>query len=199
MKAALSSTADSIAAIALRLLERRGPDAVTMRAVAAAAKVTPMAIYHHFANRDALLQQITDQEFDRLHDAMQARLAKLAGSRNYRAKLTELMQGYIDYALERPHVFDFVFSRERPGARKYPEDFHARRSPTLNVLADTLADGMQAGVLAKADVWEIAMQFWALVHGYVALYRASRFELSPKAFRELCDRSIDRLFDGLCK
>jgi AcrR family transcriptional regulator len=130
---------------------------------------------------------------------MQARLAKLAGSRNYRAKLTELMQGYIDYALERPHVFDFVFSRERPGARKYPEDFQARRSPTLNVLADTLMDGMQAGALAKADVWELALQFWALVHGYVALYRAGRFELSPKAFRELCDRSIERLFDGLCK
>lgn len=38
---------------------------------------------------------------------------------------------------------------------------------------------------------------WALMHGYVALYRAGRFKLSPKQFRELCTRALDRLFDGL--
>lgn len=194
--AAAKSTADTIAAIALSLLERRGPEAVTMRAVAAAAKLTPMAIYHHFQNRDALLQQVTDQEFDRLLASMQERQSG-AIRRNHRASLSELMQGYIDYALSRPRVFDFVFSRERPGARKFPDDFHARRSPTLNVLADAVTAAMQARELRKGDEWEIALEMWALVHGYVALYRGGRFQLSEEEFRQLANRAMDRLFDGL--
>jgi len=38
---------------------------------------------------------------------------------------------------------------------------------------------------------------WALVHGYVALYRAGRFALSEKQFRELCRRAVERLINGL--
>jgi AcrR family transcriptional regulator len=197
MSVAPKSTAENIAAIALKMLEREGADAVTMRAVAAAAHITPMAIYHHFPNRDALLQHVAEQQFQRLLIFMQERQAGSAARADHRAMLSELMQGYIDYALEHPRVFDFVFSRERPEARKFPDDFHARRSPTLNVLADAVDAAIRAKALHKGDMWEIALELWALVHGYIALYRAGRFKLSPKQFRELCTRAVDRLFDGL--
>jgi AcrR family transcriptional regulator len=197
MTASPRSTAETIAANALRLLEDGGPEAVTMRAVAAAAGITPMAIYHHFPNREALLQQVTDREFERLLGFMQERQRGRAAQASHRAMLSELMQGYIDYALEHPRIFDFVFSRERPGARKFPDDFHARRSPTLNVLADAVEAAMKARELRKGDMWEIAFEIWALVHGYVSLHRAGRFKLAPKQFRELCQRAVDRLFDGL--
>jgi AcrR family transcriptional regulator len=197
MVASPKSTAETIAAIALKMLEREGADAVTMRAVAAAARITPMAIYHHFPNRDALLQQVAEQQFQRLLIFFQERQAGVAAPTDHRAALSELMQGYIDYALEHPRVFDFVFSRERPDARKFPDDFQARRSPTLNVLADAVEAAIREKALRKGDVWEIAFELWALVHGYVALYRAGRFKLSPKQFRELCARALDRLFEGL--
>ena len=34
-----------------------------MRRVAEAVGITPMAIYHHFPNRDSLLNSVTDREF----------------------------------------------------------------------------------------------------------------------------------------
>jgi len=197
MVASPKSTSETIASIALKMLESDGADSVTMRAVAAAAGITPMAIYHHFPNRDALLQQVAEQQFQRLLGFMQERQAGRAARSGHRAALSELMQGYVDYALEHPRVFDFVFSRERPDARKFPDDFHARRSPTLNVLADAVEAAIRDKALRKGDVWEIALEMWALVHGYIALYRAGRFKLSPKQFRELCTRALDRLFDGL--
>jgi hypothetical protein len=107
------------------------------------------------------------------------------------------MEGYIDYALARPRLFDYVFARPRPGARRYPADFRARKSPTLNVIADELSEGIRTGDLRKADVWEIAFGLWAHVHGYVALYRAGRIDLSEKRFREMCRRSMERLMNGL--
>jgi AcrR family transcriptional regulator len=58
--------AQSIAEVALRLLEKEGADGVSMRRVAKTVGVTPMAIYHHFPDRKALLKTITDGEFQKL-------------------------------------------------------------------------------------------------------------------------------------
>jgi AcrR family transcriptional regulator len=61
-----NNTADRIAYVALSILEKEGPEAVSMRRVAEAVGITPMAIYHHFPSREALLNTITDREFAKL-------------------------------------------------------------------------------------------------------------------------------------
>ncbi len=189
----IPNTADRIASVALAILEKEGPEAVSMRRVAEAVGITPMAIYHHFPSRESLLNTITDREFDWLLSSMQAR--PLQGTLEDR--LLAVMAVYVDYALAQPRIFDFVFSRPRPGARQFPKDFRARRSPTLNLIADLLATEMKQGSLKKEDVWEVAFALWAHVHGYIMLYRAGRVALSEKEFRKLLRRSIRRFLDGL--
>lgn len=186
-------TADRIARAALAILEKEGPEAVSMRGVAQAVGITPMAIYHHFPSREALLHTITEREFSKLLSYMQAHPPK----GGVEARLLAVMIGYVDYAFAQPRIFDFVFSRPRPGARQFPKDFRARRSPTLNPVADLLAAEMQRGILKKDDVWETAFALWAHVHGYVMLYRAGRVALSEKEFRKLVHRSIRRFLRGL--
>jgi AcrR family transcriptional regulator len=187
------ATADRIARRALDILEAEGAQAVTMRRIAAAVRITPMAIYHHFPNREALLHHMTDREFSRLLEYISAHPVR--GSAELR--LLAVLEGYVDYALARPRVFDYVFSRPRRGARRFPKDFRARRSPTLNVVADVVAAAMEHGVLKRDDVWEIAFALWAHVHGYVMLYRAGRISLPQEAFRELIRRSLRRFVHGL--
>ena len=187
------TTAEHIAQVALEILESEGAEAVSMRRVASAVGITPMAIYHHFPNREALLNFITDREFSKLLEYVLAH--PLRGDTE--SRLADLLQGYVDYALTRPRIFDYVFSRPRPGARSFPRDFQARRSPTLNPVADVVAAAMEQGDLRKDDVWEIAFALWAHVHGYVMLYRAGRISLSEKAFRELIHRSLRRFIHGL--
>jgi AcrR family transcriptional regulator len=187
------STADRIANAALAILEQDGPGAVSMRRVAHAVGITPMAIYHHFPNREALLNTITDREFAKLLSHMQAH--PLRGTLEQR--LISVMEGYVDYAFVRPRVFDFVFTRVRAGARQFPKDFRARRSPTLNPIADMLALHMQEGGLKKDDVWEVAFALWAHVHGYVMLFRGGRIGLSEREFRQLLHRSLRRFLHGL--
>jgi AcrR family transcriptional regulator len=187
------TTAEHIAQVALEILEAEGAEAVSMRRVASAVEITPMAIYHHFPNREALLNFITEREFSRLLEYIQAR--PLRG--NAEARLIGILGGYLDYALARPRVFDYVFSRPRPGARRFPKDFRERRSPTLNPVADIIVGMMEKGVLKRDDVWEIAFALWAHVHGYVMLYRAGRIGLSENEFRELIHRSLRRFIHGL--
>lgn len=188
-----ATTAERIAGEALKALEREGPDAVSMRRIAQAVGITPMAIYHHFPNRAALLNFVVDREFEKFLGYIQAR--PLRGSAE--ARLLGCMDSYISYAFDCPRIFDYVFSQPRPSARRYPDDFRARRSPTLTPIADLVAQAMESGYLKRDDVWEIALELWAHAHGYVMLYRGGRFALSETQFRALVRRSLRRLLHGL--
>ena len=189
----MKGTSERIAKTCLGIIEERGPEAVTMRGVAKVLGITPMALYHHFENREALLHFVTDREFKKLTDYMHAGRNR---SGKY-APLLHIMDYYIDYAFAHPRVFGYMFSQRRLDARQFPRDFVARRSPTMNVVADTVSAAMRLGIIRRGNVWEIALELWAHIHGYIALQQAGRFELSERQFRQLCRRSLERLIYGL--
>ena len=191
------NTAEKIASVALAILEKDGPEAVTMRRVAEAVGITPMAIYHHFPDRQALLTFITDREFDKLVDHMRSDMRALPGNATPVTRVLRVMDYYVNYSFAHPRVFDYVFSRHRDDARRFPDDFKAGRSPTINLVAETVSDAMRAGAIRKDDKWEVAMDLWALAHGYVALYRVGRFALDETGFRKLLRRAFRRFIDGL--
>lgn len=189
----VDKTSERIAAVALRVLEDEGPAAVSMRRIAKEVGITPMAIYHHFPSRGALLKTVTDREFSNLLGYIEKRIHKSRPE----VRVVEVMEAYVDYAFARPRIFDYVFAAERPGARKFPTDFRARKSPTFNPLWDAVAEAMRKGGLRDDDTLEVALSVWAHVHGYVMFYRSGRVELSEKEFRALIRRSLGRLLRGL--
>ena len=188
-----NDTAERILHAARRLLERDGDAGVTMRRVGAAVGVSPMAIYRHFESRDALLARIGEDSFEAIARHWDARARGL----DPLTRLIAVHRLYLDYALAHPHLFDLAFSTPRHGARRYPEDFQARRSPTLTVVADAVADAMAAGVLREDDVWDVTMTLWAHTHGLVALYRGGRFNFDATAFTVFYEQSLQRLIVGL--
>ncbi len=188
-----TGTRERIYECALGILEAEGPQAVTMRRIANEVGITAMAIYYHFPNREALLSAIVDSEFEQLVDFF----ARSGKNGTFENKIVHSLDGYISYALTHPRIFDYVFSNARPGARRFPEDFRARLSPTLNPIADMVVEGIKLGRLKRDDPWELAMELWAHVHGYLMLYRAGRFNLQEDEFRKLVHRSLRRLVHGL--
>lgn len=182
-----------ILAAARTLFEREGPGAVSMRRVAEAVGITPMAIYRHFRNRDALLKRIGDDSFGEIARHWHARKS---GS-DPRAQLVAIQMIYLDYALAHPHLFDHAFSVRRDDARRFPDDFRAGGSPTFNVVHDAVVEAQQAGILGDGDPWDIAMTLWAHSHGLIALYRAGRFSYDDRRFETYYRESLERLLDGL--
>lgn len=191
----MQSTPEKIKRVALRLLERSGAKGVSMRKVAQTIGVTPMALYHHFKNREALLEAVVSEEFAQL----EREFAQTELQGRGEDRLVQILLVYVNYALARPRVFDYLFAERRAGARQYPRDFRAGRSPTINRIAEIIRAGMAKGEFKSGDEWEISMIFWAHVHGFVMLYRADRFDLSEKQFRALVTTSIRGLMHGLAK
>jgi len=186
-------TVEKILAAARNLLDTEGDEAVTMRRVADAVGITAMAIYRHFPDRAGLLNAVANQGFEEL-------AALLAGKRfsgTIEQRLTKMGEIFLDHALENPRLFDLMFLKPREGARRYPRDFKAGRSPTANLMADVLKEGMESGYFRKEDVWEIEFEMGALSHGLIMLYLGGRMNVSAAGFRALYRRSFRRYIDGI--
>src|ERR1700689_4072162 len=132
------NTALRIATAARCLLDKEGTEAVTMRRVARAPGVTPMAIYRHSPNRVSLLNALADEGFEELA----VRLASKKFSGSVEVRLTKMMEIYLDHALEAPRLFELMFLKPREGARSYPRDFKTGQSPTANLLFEAVQSGM---------------------------------------------------------
>jgi AcrR family transcriptional regulator len=189
------TTASRIAAAAHRLLDKEGTEAVTMRRVAAAVGVTPMAIYRHYPDRASLLNTLADEGFEELAD----RLAFKKFSGGVEERLTRMMEIYLEHALQKPRLFELMFLKPRAGARSYPRDFKARRSPTANLLAEVVQSGMDSGCFRKGDAWEIVFEMGALSHGLLLLYLGGRIAVPRAHFRAFYRRSFRRFIHGIRK
>jgi len=187
------STAQRIAIAARRLLDKEGADAVTMRRVAKAVGITPMAVYRHYPDREGLLNALADKGFE----ALAARLAAQRLSGNVEKRLTKVLDIFLEHALQNPRLFELMFLKPRQGARRYPQDFKAGSSPTANLAAQLIREGMQNGHFRKDDPWEITLEMGALLQGLIMLYLGGRMALSPVQFRAFCRRSFRRYFDAI--
>lgn len=193
--AARRTTGDRIAAAAGRLLEREGSDAVTMRRVAKAVGITPMALYRHFADRDGLLNALADAGFQE----WAARASGIAIPADPEQQLAQILDLFLDFALEKPRLFELMFLSRRRGARQFPGDFRTGRSPTAKFAVAALETGMKQGLFRQDDVWEITFETGAMLQGLVMLYLGGRVGTSEEEFRSLCHRALRRYMDGIRK
>jgi AcrR family transcriptional regulator len=186
------STREKLLAVALELMEGLdGVDGVTMRAVAAAAGVTTMATYKHFQNRDALLHAATTAEYPRI--------AGYFARANARTEVPGMrgMLGYLNYALDHPQIFRYMFSSHRADAFVFPHDLKESKSPTFNILLGVVSELMERQVIRSDDVAETALSIWAHAHGLITLYLSGRIAAPRDTFQKLYMRSLDRLVRGL--
>lgn len=190
----MADTRDRIATATRRLFARHGIEGVSMRRVAREVGVTAPAIYRHYGGRRELLEEITQAGFgllmQRLERALDAPGTPLE-------RILRLFAGYLDFALEHPRHFDFLFLDRRPNLRSMEELREPGVSPTATLLRAEVEAAMEAGELRRDDVHETCLALWAQAHGLIALYRAGRFGDDADGFRGLYRRSMQRLIEGL--
>jgi AcrR family transcriptional regulator len=82
-----------------RILEAEGPDALSLRAVAREAGVSPAAPYHHFKDKGELLDAIAAEGWHELGEALAKGRAKAPDARS---ALTEIGVFYVCFARDNP-------------------------------------------------------------------------------------------------
>jgi AcrR family transcriptional regulator len=162
-----------------RLFAERGPDAVTMRQLAAELGVSPMTPYRYFEDKDDILAAVRANGFNRFAEALEkARDSTPGGARTSGPAVGE---AYVTFALENPHSYKLMFDFNQPNVDKYPELVAAgqrARQTMTGYVEDAIAEGIVTG-----DPQQIGMMNWAAIHGAVILELAGM--LPPGGARQL--------------
>lgn len=182
------TTRDQILASARAELERSGIADFSLRRVSAAAGLTPMAIYWHFKNREALLAAVASESFA----VWQAR-AERVSTRDPVRWLRRVQEEYLAFSIDQPQHFDACFVFRASQRRRQVRDFRADQQGVVALMVRRIEAGQAAGRLAPGDPLEFAFALWAQVHGLVMLYRSDGITLSRTALLSLGRRCVDRL------
>src|SRR5262245_40184083 len=97
-------TKDRIFAAAKAVLDREGLPGLTIRKVADRAGLSPMAMYRHFADKDALLNALMDDGL-----AAWEKIARSIRATDPIEWLIALGEAFLEFALAEPHRFDAAF------------------------------------------------------------------------------------------
>jgi AcrR family transcriptional regulator len=149
---------------ALKLLRTRGPDALTLRGVARAAKVSQAAPYRHFKDRRALVAAVAEAGFRMLHGAMHDGMQRATGAQGFR----QVAVAYVEFALAHPAEYRIMFGPELANHDDLPELRDASHA-TLGFVAQGIAGLQAAGIVGKGDPAVMAAALWSMLHGLVML------------------------------
>jgi AcrR family transcriptional regulator len=180
-------TKDQIFAAARDAFDREGPEGLSLRDIAREVGITPMAIYRHYKDKQALIDALV---LDGLAE-WSARAA--AVPRHDPSRWFELMgEAFLDFALEKPRRFEAAFLTHTKIARRYPDDFLAGHSPA-GVMYLKFFDRLRAeGRLADVEPIEIMITIAGLSQGLITLFRAGRIAGGEAEFRALFLRAMRR-------
>lgn len=163
-------TRDKIFMAASVLLTREGVAGLSIRKIAKEAGLSPMGLYRHFADKEALINALMAHGFV----AWEARVAKIDHDDPV-GWLAAFMEAFLTFSLEEPHLFDAAFFLKASQARQFPDDFAARRSPSLSMAMARIDEAKAMGGLGGGAALNIALTMWAIGQGLISLYRAGRF------------------------
>ena len=154
------TTRETLLDAALRLLEERGPGALRIRDLAAAAEQSTMGVYTHFGSKQGLLEQLYLHGFERLEE----RLNSVPSDGQGRQALLEFALAYRQFALDNEALYGLMFERAAPDFVP-SDDSRLAGLTTFEMLAARVADWRPDFVDPAAD----AHLVWATMHGLVSI------------------------------
>jgi AcrR family transcriptional regulator len=145
--------------VALEILEREGPDGLTMRAIAARMGIQAPSLYKHVEGKDELEALLIAEAFRGSGQALRDALEPLGSRPSRRSALTALGRAYRTWAVAHPHLYRLSTGGPLPRER-LPEGLEAWAAEPVVQVAGS-ADRARAA--------------WAFAHGMTILEIDGRF------------------------
>ena len=139
---------------AQRLWKKGAEEALTMRAVAEAARTNTPAVYRRFRTRDDILRALLRRVQKDVVDAMRPCQSP-----------EEACERYLDFALAHPHEYELFYEHAcqlPPAARKRAGVPLRETRPTMALMEEKLANRLGG---ASADHTRLSLALWMTTHG----------------------------------
>lgn len=167
----LLSSADILKA-AVGMVERDGPDGLSLRALASTLGVKAPSLYRYFPQKDALEKAVAEEAWN----VMLSELRVVSAATDPASKFRETAEAYLRFARQRFPLYQFLLQHGTSKA------YGSKASKAVwNLLIDAVS-----GVSEQPDDTAGAVAVWSFIHGFATLQHAGAFGASgPKGGWEL--------------
>jgi AcrR family transcriptional regulator len=178
-----------LVAAAEAVLVRDGPGGLTVRAVAAEAKIAPMGVYNRLGGKEGLVDALLIMGFDRLRESVEA-----GREPDMLDRLRACGMRYREFALANRHFYAIMFEDAIPSG-DFSAEVGEHAIAAFGALVQKVEAAATAGRIEAADPTEVAQQVWSALHGAVAL-ELKGLVLTPDA-EATYRATIDTILRGL--
>lgn len=154
---------------ARQLVETEGPSAMSLRAVARQAGVSPAAPYHHFKDKSELLAAVADEGWTLLG----AEMSEVMQSAKEGEQITLVLLAYVRFARTHPALYRVMFDAAR-NKENLPMLSHAPEGSPYALVRENMT---QAG--ARPDFTDVELAIaatWSAAHGLAEMAGFKQFE-----------------------
>ncbi len=178
-----------------------GYEAVTMRKIADRIEYSPTAIYFHFKDKDALIRELCDADFEKLAQEF-AGIARIADPIE---QLRRVGHAYADFGVRNPNHYRLMFMTPHPPfspansriqVGNPEEDAYAF---LRQVVSQAIEQGRLRSDLEDPDL--VSQTVWAAVHGAISLHIAKQHDawIDWKPLKKRVSLMIDAIIRGIEK
>lgn len=179
----------------IALAREGGPDRVILREAARAAGVSHSAAYRHFADREALLAEVSQHARNELAAEMGRRVKR---ARDPRQRLRAVGTAYVEFALSEPGLFRTAFTSHPATQTTPPEpDSDTDRVDPFEILGQVLDQAQSAGLLDPKRRPGAEIGAWSAVHGLANLLLDGPLPKTKAEIKFSLNRVLDLVERGL--
>jgi len=181
---------EALLAAGERALETTGAANLSLRELAREVGVSHAAPRRHFADRQALLDALALNGFERFGAQLDHALA--TAGEDFTTRILALARAYVGFATTRPALIELMFaSKHQAGA---PPELAQAADRAFAVALAVVVDGQAAGAVVPGDPERLAKIAFALLQGLVAI--ANNHMLDDQPLDALRDAAVERLLLG---
>jgi AcrR family transcriptional regulator len=205
----------SIREAALSELRRTGPSQLSLREVARVAGISPSGLYRYFDGRDALLELLIADGFERFGNEIAEAIAKAAP--NFHSRATALAVTYRNWAKANPEQFALILGSPVAGFAASPtgptdaavKEFGA---PMISMMIEAYRAGELSvdesspkidlapfdptlGTVPE-DVVDRTVRSWGRIHGLVILETFGHLVWSGASVEKMLAEEVQGIVDG---
>ncbi len=159
-------TRDAILDAAEAEIKEKGFEHHSLRGVARRIDYSPAGLYEYFESKEALVGALCL----RVNEQLSAYLNAVPAGLPYTDYMQQLLQAYIQHAVDHPELFTMMFHNMRIGVEETPDEIVPEDA--FAILMGVVERGIAEGEIEVAEgfgTFEIAYSLWTLAHGMATL------------------------------
>jgi AcrR family transcriptional regulator len=174
-----------------RTLSQQGAGELSLRELARQVGVSHAAPRRHFADKQALLDALAEDGFERLGESLRG--AMTAAGEGFDARLLAFAHAYVRFATRHAALLELMFAvKHRPGAA---DSLRRSADRAFEAPLALITEGQAKGEVVAGEPERVATVAWAALQGLAAMVNSRM--LDHAVLDEVVADAVERLVLGL--